>query len=80
MNILVELLGLLEDTAGLNLAPFRLDTKKNTILTKIGGKEYEFTPNEKSAAELFNSVTGVAKHSPGKALVYLKQHAVGKPI
>jgi dihydrofolate reductase len=80
-ELLVELFALLEkDTPGLNLGAFKLDTKKGVILTKIGEKTYEFTPNSKNVAELFNSVTGVAKHSPGRALVYLKQHAKGTPV
>ena len=82
MNFLIELVGLLEkDTLGLDLGNFKLDTEKNVIIAKIGGKAYEFTPKDKykGAAELFTSVTGIAKHSPGRALVYLKQHAAGKP-
>lgn len=80
MNLLLELVNLLEkDTPGLDLGNFKLDTEKNVIVTKIGGKNYEFTPKVKGSAELFSSVTGMAKHSPGRALVYLKQHAVGKP-
>ena len=81
MNLLNELLNLLEkDTPGLALGAFKLDVDKGKILTIISGKSYEFTPNEKNVAELFNSVTGVAKHSPGKALIYLKQHAKGVPV
>jgi len=81
MELINELLNLLEkDTPGLALGAFKLDTDKGKILTNIGGKTYEFTPLEKNVAELYNSVTGVAKHSPGKALVYLKQHAKGVPI
>lgn len=83
MNLLLELINLLElkgETTGLKLAPFKLDIDRKVIITKIGDKEYEFTPKEKNVAELFNSVTGVAKHSPGRALVYLKQHATGVPV
>lgn len=81
MNLLTELLDLLEkDTPGLELGAFRFDTEKNVIYTKIGNKMYVFTPTEKNAAELFGSVTGIAKHSPGRALVYLKQHATGTPV
>jgi hypothetical protein len=83
MNLLLELIDILElkgETVGLKLAPFRLDVDRKVILTTIGDKEYEFTPKEKNVAELFNSVTGVAKHSPGRALVYLKQHATGVPV
>ena len=83
MNLLLELIDILElkgETAGLKLAPFKLDVGRKVILTKIGNKTYEFTPKEKNVAELFNSVTGVAKHSPGRALVYLKQHATGVPV
>jgi dihydrofolate reductase len=81
MELLNELFALLEkDTPGLKLGAFKLDTKKGVIVTKIGEKTYEFTPNSKNPAELFNSVTGVAKHSPGRALVYLKQHAKGTPV
>ena len=81
MELIIELLNLLEkDTPGLTLGAFKLDVDKGTIITNIGGKTYEFTPHEKNVAELYNSVAGVAKHSPGKALVYLKQHAKGTPI
>jgi len=83
MNLLLELIDIIElkgETAGLKLAPFRLDADRKVILTTIGNKEYEFTPKEKNVAELFNSITGVAKHSPGRALVYLKQHATGVPV
>jgi hypothetical protein len=81
MELINELLNLLEkDTPGLALGAFKLDTDNGKILTNIGGKTYEFTPNEKNVAELYNSIIGVAKHSPGKALAYLKQHAKGTPI
>jgi len=69
-----------KDTAGLNLGAFKLDTEKGVIITDIGGKTYEFTPTDRSASELFSSVTGMAKHSTGRALAYLKQHATGKPV
>jgi hypothetical protein len=80
MELLNELFGLLEDTAGLSLGAFKLD--KDKILTKIGNKTYSFTPKDKNAnvAELFNSVTGVAKHSTGRALAFLKKNAVGVPV
>ena len=81
MELLNELYSLLEKvTPGLEMGGFLLDTKKGTIVTKIGNKAYEFTPKEKDAAELHKSVVGVAKHSQGRALAYLKQHATGIPM
>jgi len=81
MELLNELYTILEKvTPGLEMGGFLLDTKKGTIITKIGGKSYEFTPKEKDAAELHKSVVGVAKHSQGRALAYLKQHATGIPL
>lgn len=80
MELLNELFDLLEDTAGLSLGAFKLD--KDVILTKIGNKTYSFTPKDKNnnVASLFNSVTGMAKHSTGRALTFLKKHAVGVPV
>lgn len=91
MNLISELLQLLEEkepygmrkTPGLDLGNFKLDASKKKILATIGNKKYEFTPKEgsgKSVYEIFNSTTGVAKHSPGRALSFLKKHAEGKLV
>lgn len=81
MELILELYSLLEkETPGLQLGSFVLNPDAGTIFTKIGGKTYEFKPKEKNAAELHKSVVGMAKHSQGRALAYLKQHATGTPV
>lgn len=81
MELILELYSLLEkETPGLKMGSFVVNPDVGTIFTKIGGKTYEFKPKEKNAAELHKSVVGMAKHSQGRALAYLKQHATGTPV
>jgi hypothetical protein len=83
MNFLKELHDLFEkSTPGLEVGGFLLDVNKGTITTKIGSKKYVFKGKDtnRDPADLHKSVTGIAKHSQGRALAYLKQHATGSPM
>ena len=82
MKLLNELLDLVEyDTPGLDLGTFKYDDAKKEIHATIGGKKYIFTPHvADKAAQLYASVTGMAKHSTGRALAYLKKNASGRKL
>lgn len=81
-SLLTELLELMEfDTPGLKLGALRYDDQENAIYVTIGGQKYKFTPHvAEKVGEIYASVTGMAKHSTGKALAYLKKNATGQKI
>lgn len=69
------------DTAGLKLGALKLDTQDNCIYVTIGGHKYKYTPNvADKAGEVYASVTGMAKHSTGRALAFLKKNATGEKL
>lgn len=81
-SLLTKLLDLMEfETPGLKLGALRLDTEDNCIYATIGGTKYKYTPHVASkVGEIYTSVTGMAKHSTGKALAYLKKNATGEKL
>lgn len=81
-QLLNELLNLMEfETPGLKLGSLKYDSDERKIYVTIGDTKYVYAPhNAGTAPELFNSVTGMAKHSTGRALAYLKKHAKGVKI
>lgn len=69
------------ETPGLDLGAFKYDDSKKVIYATIGGKKYVFTPHmADKAAQIYASVTGMAKHSTGKALAFLKKNATGQKL
>lgn len=82
-NLLQELLKQLDEfeTPGLKLGALKLDTQDNCIYVTIGDQKYKYTPNvADKAGEIYSSVTGMAKHSTGKALAFLKKNATGEKL
>lgn len=82
MSLLEELIGLLEfDTPGLKLGALRYDSDKHVIYVTIGDKKYVYTPHvADKAGEIYASVTGMAKHSTGRALAFLKKNCSGQKL
>jgi len=80
--LIQELLQLLEfETPGLKLGALKLDTQDNCIYVTIGGQKYKYTPNvADKAGQIYASVTGMAKHSTGKALAFLKKNATSEKL
>lgn len=67
-----------EDTPGLSLGYYKLDTVAGTIEVTIKDTQYVYKPIDGvDLYDLYRSVTGMAKYSTGKSLTYLKRHAVG---
>ena len=64
--------------AELQISFYMLNQERTKILVKINGKEYEYTPTDIGPIPLFNSFSGMMKHSKGRALQYLKKHATGR--
>src|ERR1035437_782642 len=81
-SLIQELLQLDElETPGLKLGALKLDTQDNCIYVTIGGQKYKYTPNvADKAGQVYASVTGMAKHSTGKALAFLKKNATGEKL
>lgn len=83
MQLIQELLDMIVeyDTPGLDLGAFKYDDAKKVIYATIGGKKYVFTPHiADKAAQIYASVTGMAKHSTGRALAFLKKNATGQRL
>ena len=79
-SVLIDLLNEFE-TPGLKLGALKLDTQDNCIYVTIGGQKYKYTLNvADKAGEVYASVTGMAKHSTGKALAFLKKNATGEKL
>ena len=77
---LLELLNEFE-TPGLKLGALKLDTQDHCIYVTIGGQKYKYTPNvADKAGQIYASVTGMAKHSTGRALAFLKKNATGEKL
>lgn len=81
-SLIQELLQLLEfETPGLKLGALKYDTQENAIYVTIGGQRYKYTPNVAAkGGQIYSSVTGMAKHSTGKALAFLKKNATGEKL
>ena len=79
-KMLLDLLNEFE-TPGLTLGALKLNTEDNCIYVTIGGTKYKYTPNVAAkAGEIYASITGMAKHSTGKALAFLKKNATGEKL
>jgi hypothetical protein len=79
-SMLLDLLNEFE-TPGLKLGALKLNTQDNCIYVTVGDTKYKYTPNvEAKAGEIYASVTGMAKHSTGKALAFLKKNATGEKL
>lgn len=79
-KLLLDLLNEFE-TPGLKLGALKLNTEDNCIYVTIGGTKYKYTPNVAAkAGEIYASITGMAKHSTGKALAFLKKNATGEKL
>lgn len=78
LTIIEDDAALYKPTTGLSVGTFDMDTSAGTISVTINDRNYVFKPLENvDIGQLYKSVTGMAKYSVGKALAYLKSHAVG---
>lgn len=81
-TFLAELLNLVEfETPGLKLGALRFDSEEKCIYVTIGGDKYKYIPHvAEKAGQIYSSVTGMAKHSTGRALAFLKKNATGEKL